>query len=240
MRRLLVPRAHDRYLAEDPNRAARGYAAGVTSAAAAERAALCNLLDSVGPDAPTLCEGWTTYDLAAHLAIRDRIPAAWPGLAVARFADRTERTQARFKAEHPYADCVALVRQGAPRWSPMGAPGLRDMVNLAEYVIHHEDVRRAQPDWAPRVVPTTLADALWKALRFTARATFRRAADGVVLVRAGGTDQVTASRGQLTVTVTGDPVELTLYATGRRSVARVEVRGDDAAVARLAATRLAL
>ncbi|MEV4089519.1 maleylpyruvate isomerase N-terminal domain-containing protein, partial [Nonomuraea fuscirosea] len=37
-----------------------------------ERAALCDLLDRLGPDEPTLCAGWTTADLAAHLAIRER------------------------------------------------------------------------------------------------------------------------------------------------------------------------
>jgi uncharacterized protein (TIGR03083 family) len=40
--------------------------------ARAERAALCDLFDEVGPDAPTLCAGWTTRDLAAHLVIRER------------------------------------------------------------------------------------------------------------------------------------------------------------------------
>jgi hypothetical protein len=32
-----------------------------------ERQTLCDLLADLGPDAPTLCEGWTTLDLAAHL-----------------------------------------------------------------------------------------------------------------------------------------------------------------------------
>jgi uncharacterized protein (TIGR03085 family) len=212
----------------------------VTSAAAAERAALCELLDKLGPDAPTLCEGWTTYDLAAHLAVRDRKPAAWPGIALPRLADRTEELQQRFRAEHPYPECVELVRQGAPVWSPMGAPGLRDVINLIEFVVHHEDVRRAQPGWAPRAVPTSLADGVWSALRFSAKATFRHAPDGVMLARAGSDARISARRGRLTITVTGDPIELALYSTGRRSVARVEVRGDDAAIARLAATKLAL
>ena len=41
-----------------------------------ERLALCALLDKSGPDAPTLCEGWTTGDLAAHLVLREHRPAA--------------------------------------------------------------------------------------------------------------------------------------------------------------------
>ena len=32
-----------------------------------ERAALADLLEELGPDAPTCCEGWTTAHLAAHL-----------------------------------------------------------------------------------------------------------------------------------------------------------------------------
>src|SRR5439155_15579735 len=130
-----------------------GYAGPVISHAAAERTALCDLLDSVGPEAPTLCERWTAYDLAAHLAVRDRVPAAWPGIALSRFAGQADRVREQFKADHPFGEVVALVRRGAPAWSPMGAPVLRDLTNLVEYVVHHEDVRRAQPDWVPRAVP---------------------------------------------------------------------------------------
>jgi uncharacterized protein (TIGR03085 family) len=212
----------------------------VTDHASAERAGVCDLLDSLGPDAPTLCEGWTTYDLAAHLAIRDRVPAAWPGIALRRFADRTERIQRGFTAEHPFADCVAMIRRGAPAWSPMGAPVLAGLTNLLEYVVHHEDIRRAQPGWGPRAVPATLTDAIWSQLRLAARPAFRRAPDGVQLLRAGSDATISAKRGPLIVTIEGDPVELLLYAFNRRAVARVEVRGDDAAVARLAAARIGL
>src|ERR1700731_945378 len=45
-----------------------------------ERLALCALLDKTGPDAPTLCEGWTTGDLAAHLVLRERRPDAAAGV----------------------------------------------------------------------------------------------------------------------------------------------------------------
>ena len=51
----------------------------MTDVAAAERAALLDLLERLGPDAPTLCEGWATHDLAAHLVVRERRPVAGPG-----------------------------------------------------------------------------------------------------------------------------------------------------------------
>jgi hypothetical protein len=37
-----------------------------------ERARLSDLLDELGPDAPTLLALWTTRDLAAHLVLRER------------------------------------------------------------------------------------------------------------------------------------------------------------------------
>ena len=39
-----------------------------------ERAALAALLHETGPDGPTLCEGWQTRDLVAHLVLRERRP----------------------------------------------------------------------------------------------------------------------------------------------------------------------
>ncbi len=204
----------------------------MTSSADAERAALSDLLDRLGPDAATLCEGWRTRELAAHLVARDRSPLAWPGIAVPRLGALADRELSR-QAERPYGELVASIRAGAPRWSPMGMPGVKDAVNLLEYVIHHEDVRRAQPGWGPRAVPAALADSVWTGVRLLARPAFRRAADGVRLRRAGTDSVVTAKGGELVVTVVGDPVELALFQSGRQRVARVELTGDDAAVARL-------
>jgi uncharacterized protein (TIGR03085 family) len=204
----------------------------VTSTADAERAALCDLLDELGPSAPTLCAGWDTRDLATHLMVRDRDPKAWAGIAVPKLADLASRAMDS-QAGKPYDEIVAAVRSGAPKWSPLGLPGAKDVANLLEYVIHHEDVRRAQPGWGPRAVPASLADPVWKAIRFSARATLRKAPDGVVLRRAGTDSSVTAKKGPLTVTVVGDPVELALFTSGRQRAARVDLSGDDAAISRL-------
>ena len=209
----------------------------MTSAADVERAALADLLDDLGPDAPTLCEGWTTRDLAAHLVLRDRAPKAWAGMVVPPLSGVADRAMAE-AAERPYGELVELIRGGAPAWSPMGLPVLKDAVNLLEYVIHHEDVRRAQRGWGPRAVPCSLADPVWTAIRLVARPAFRRARDGVRLRRAGTDSTVTGRGGSPAVTVVGDPVELALFLSGRKSAARVELHGDPAAVARLEAARL--
>jgi hypothetical protein len=36
-----------------------------------ERLGLCDLFDELGPSVPTLIDGWTTHDLAAHLVLRE-------------------------------------------------------------------------------------------------------------------------------------------------------------------------
>lgn len=211
----------------------------MTSTADAERAALCDLLDELGPSAPTLCEGWDTRDLATHLYVRDREPKAWAGIMVPRLNELASQAMAG-QAGRPYGEIVDAVRAGAPKWSPLGLPGAKDVANLLEYVIHHEDVRRAQPDWGPRAVPASLADSVWKAVRFGSRATLRKAPDGVVLRRAGTSSDVTAKKGELTVTVVGDPVELALFTSGRQRAARVDLSGDDAAISRLVSADLGL
>jgi uncharacterized protein (TIGR03085 family) len=213
------------------------YHRGVTSPADTERAALCDLLTELGPDAPTLCAGWDTRDLAAHLVVRDRKPQAWAGIVVPQLSRLADAAMAG-QAERSYEELVRAVRSGPPRWSPFGLPGVKDAVNLLEFVIHHEDVRRAQPGWGPRAVPKSLADPVWTAVRLTARAAYRKAPDGVRLSRAGTDSASSVKGGALVVTVVGDPVELALFQTGRRQVARVDLAGDDAAVARLLATSM--
>src|SRR6476646_1748573 len=79
-----------------------------------ERLELCGLLDELGPSAPTLLDGWTAHDLAAHLVLREHDLLAAPGLVVpggwARFA---ERRRLALK-EKGFADLVSIVRSGPP------------------------------------------------------------------------------------------------------------------------------
>jgi uncharacterized protein (TIGR03085 family) len=197
-----------------------------------ERTALCRLLDEVGPDAPTLCEGWTTYDLAAHLVARERRPDAGPGLLVRQFSAWTERVRLGEK-RRAYPEVVDLVRGGPPAWSPMGLPVVEPVVNTVEYFVHHEDVRRAQDGWEPRELPRGLQEMLWRQLRARSRMFFRRVPVGVVLRRPDGVT-APARSGTPEVQLVGQPGELTLYAYGRRDHARVTVEGDEGAVKTLA------
>src|SRR5262249_31482896 len=138
-----------------------------------------------------------------------------------------------------YPECVQVVRNGPPAWGPAGMPVVRESVNLLEYVIHHEDVRRAQPGWQPREVTPELADAVWARLRGIGRMLFRKAPVGVRMQRNGG-EPTRVRSGAPEVTVSGEPIELALLAYNRRDVARVTFEGDPDAVNRLRLTALGL
>ncbi|WP_433548111.1 TIGR03085 family metal-binding protein [Streptomyces sp. CA-294286] len=203
-----------------------------------ERLLLADLLEAAGPDAPTLCEGWNTRDLAAHTVVRERRPDAAAGLLLAPLKNRLDRVQSEFAAK-PYDELVRLIRTGPPRRSPYSLKQVDEAANTVEFYIHAEDVRRAQPQWTPRDLDPVFADALWTRVEKTARVLGRKSPVGLVLRRPDGQTAV-AHRGTPVVTVTGDPGELVLFAFGRQEAARVELDGDKEAVARLHEAKLGI
>jgi uncharacterized protein (TIGR03085 family) len=198
-----------------------------------ERAALADLLEQLGPEQPTCCAGWTTRDIAAHLVVRDRRPDAMPGLALGGpFAAWTARLHDRTRSARAYGRLVADVRSGPPAWLPTARPALDRVLNTAEMVIHHEDVRRAQPDWSPRNLPRSVQDQLWKQVPFLARGrAATRSAGGLFVRRSDVPDGAPGSErrlhdGQPTTTVTGAPLEVLLWVSGREDVACVDLTVD--------------
>lgn len=203
-----------------------------------ERAALAALLDETGPDAPTLCEGWRTRDLVAHLVLRERRPDAAVGVLGGPLAGYTARVQRQFLDRYSYPELIALFKGGPPALSPFAIPGADEAANTVEYFVHHEDVRRAAGEWTERPVDAGLADVLWRRLR-GARLFLRSAPTGVVLAREGDgrLELIVAKAASPSVTVTGSPAELTLWSMGRVSAAHVTLDGPDEAVEKLRAWR---
>ncbi|MBB3082012.1 TIGR03085 family metal-binding protein [Geodermatophilus sabuli] len=195
-----------------------------------ERAELADLLAALGPDARTCCHGWTTAHLAAHLVVRERRPDAMPGLAVeqlgiaAPLTAWSHRLEDQLRESAPHADVVARLRSGPPAWSPLGWPLLARLVNTAEFAIHHEDARRAQPGWEPRALPRADQDELWGAAVLFARRATGRVPGGLRLRRSDVPGMVRRiSRAEPPTTVEGEPLELLLWASGRDDIARVEI-----------------
>jgi uncharacterized protein (TIGR03085 family) len=191
----------------------------MTRYARQERAALCDLLVEVGPDAPTLCAGWRTRDLAAHLVLRERRPDAAPGILLPPLAGRTARVQ-RSLAARPFPDLVRTLRRPPAVLAPFD-----EALNTLEFFVHHEDVRRARPQWEPRELPDGLSHALWGQVRRMARLALRRFPATVALT-APAFGEVRAGAGGEEVLVDGAPGELAIFVSGRQAAARVELSGS--------------
>jgi uncharacterized protein (TIGR03085 family) len=194
---------------------------------ARERSELCDLFLAVGPEAPTLCQGWSTLDLAAHLVIREHDPRS--GFAILggeRFA-KLERSLMDNARAQGYAKLVDRLRAGPPLL-PWRVPVLREFLNLTEWFVHHEDVRRATGR-PPRDDRPDLDRTLWTMLRRASRLMLRKVRGAGVALDAPGFGEVPARGPGPSVRLTGGPQELTLYLSGRRSAARVDLTGPEEA-----------
>ncbi len=203
--------------------------------AQSERAALCDLLDAVGPDAPTLCGDWDAHDLAAHLWVRETDPLGAPGIVAKPLAGLTEKRMGETRQRWPFPELVDKLRRGPARFSVFALPGVDEPANATEFLVHHEDVRRAgDTPLGPRDLGSETEDWVWRRLKLLGRAFFRRSPVGVVLERPDGTaEPLRVAAGSQTVTLVAQPSELLLYAYGRGRVAQVQAIGEDEAVEQL-------
>jgi len=191
-----------------------------------ERAALCDTFEQYGADAPTLCAGWNTLDLAAHLVAREARSDAAIGLVVPVFAKHLQNVMDRYK-ERGFEPLVAMLRTGPP-W--MHRTGPLATANVNENFIHHEDIRRASGE-GPRVISDEMDAILWRLLGFGARMAKKSVKGAALTLRTpDGRERVVATEGR-PVTMTGDSGELALYMSGRKDAAEVALDGEPAAVA---------
>lgn len=198
----------------------------------AERHALAATFRAVGPGAPTLCEGWRSENLLTHLVVREARP--WVQLldGLSRPEPGHEPRQAEIAdAASTPGGYRALVEELLATDGLRPTRRLGDAVNLVEFVVHHEDLRRAGDDpRPPRRLPDGMQDALWRRLRPMARVPVRKAPVGVVLVSSTG-QRAVVKRGADSVAIVGDPVDLALYLMGRTERADVELLGSPETVA---------
>lgn len=206
----------------------------MTAYAHRERLALAELLGEVGPDAPTLCTGWTAKDLLAHLLARERRPDSGIGLVVPPLSGHTDRVRLGY-LDRDYDELRAMLTK-PPWWSPLSNPLTDELVNTVELFIHHEDVRRARPDWTPRTLPDGLPELLWKRLAMLARFSLRSAPAQLLLVAPGFGEKTVGSGAP--VRLTGAPGELLMFASGRQHATKLAVDGPDAVVAALYDTKV--
>lgn len=198
-----------------------------------ERLSLAALMFDVGPDAPTLCEGWTVRDLAVHLVIRDRRPFALPGNASPQLAERFPSLD-RYKTsveteftEMPFEQLVGLMAEGAPIWSPAKLSSVDRLMNTAEFLVHHEDVRRAADDWQPRSLSWDMQMSVWPLLKMLALPQALSIGKHLIFDAPGFAGTTAGPKTKGIMKITGKPLEILLWAYGRKDHAIVEVEEFD-------------
>lgn len=200
------------------------------------REVLAETLLAVGPGAPTLCAGWQSEDLAAHLYLRERNAGVGMGLILRAFArvseNATRKLAKKSTSPESYGKLVEQFRAGPPPLSPLRIKALDETSNLIEYFVHTEDLRRAKDRWAPRALDEDYSQALWDELIKRAAILYRGVDLGIVLVQPSGPRHV-AKRAPVSVAIIGEPAELLMHAHGRTEHALVTFEGQHDAVALL-------
>ena len=207
------------------------------SIAQRERAGLVEILRAVGPDAPTLCEGWTTRDLTAHLVVRERRPDALPGLLFGSLASHTARVQNQLTTSTKWEDLVDLFASGPPVLSLFKI--LDPVASIHEMFVHHEDLRRAQTGWEPRELDASTTAAVRRRIPMISRVGLSKSMAALparLTLRTPDGRTVVAVGNGSPITVTGEPQELLLFAFGRNAV-RVDFSGVDDVVAAVRAAK---
>lgn len=202
-----------------------------------ERRGLCDLALVLGEDAPTLSGEWTAKDLVVHLLVRERSAIAAPGILLPPLSKLTELEMARIGRK----DFAVLVEQLRGRGlTPYALPPVDVVVNTLEYFVHHEDLRRAQPNWVPRELDARDQSALWRAIRWGGRALVRPA--GVpVRIRRTDTDAVaTLRRGSDPAVLAGPPSEIVMFLFGRDQHRGLSFTGPDERIEALRTAGLGL
>ncbi len=201
------------------------------SVAEKERDALADLFVQLGPDAPTRCEGWDAQDLLVHLLIRERRPDAVPGNFLSVGRSWTKKVANGYR-ERGWTELIREFRERPAWFVPSHWGPIDEAINAGEFYIHHEDLRRGTPGWEPRGYDPETAAKLDSMVRSAyLRLGLRKAGVGVVALLPNG-DRIVSRKGDPAAIVSGDPGEILIWATGRPA-ARVELSGDDGAVAAL-------
>ncbi|MFV0450932.1 MAG: TIGR03085 family metal-binding protein [Propioniciclava sp.] len=197
-----------------------------------ERAALCDALIEAGPEAPTLCEGWSAHDLAAHVWVRENDPIAVPGVLIKPLNSVTSSRMDAVKTRWTYAELVDRIRRGPGLASLFAIPAVDEKANTGEFFVHTEDVRRPA-GLVPRPTEDEFEATMADMLASMAKALMRDARCGIIYERTDVAESLRVRPGTTTVTVIGKPSELYLFSYGRMQDARVELVGESEAVATL-------
>ena len=154
----------------------------------AERPSFAGDFRAADPDAPTLCAGWSARHLCAHLVQREHsmLRNIWDQVTTRTPGEERFMRRLVDDAGTPdgYAALVDRFEAGPSRHSLMGR--FDEALNLVEYVVHHEDLRRGSGPVPPRDLPAAELDEIWRRARLILKRAYRKAPVGVELAPDGG------------------------------------------------------
>jgi uncharacterized protein (TIGR03085 family) len=195
------------------------------------RDAFADACEAVGPAAPTLCEGWVVRDLLVHLDLIERRWDSWVAVPLGRRFGAIRRSYdalADRERSREWSESIARIRSG-PSVGPLATQWLRDRMMPREYLIHTEDIRRANGIAA--TVSDEAQEVAWSRLPGLGKRLFLVPDPyGLVLARPDGRRLVLKS-GSPAATLKGEPLELLLYVFGRTTASGAQLNGDPEAVA---------
>jgi uncharacterized protein (TIGR03083 family) len=183
-----------------------------------QRRALVHLLEDLSEQEwrrPSLCEGWTVRQVAAHLALQN---TTWPAMPQAMLdlirhggMNSAIHTMACRHAELPVEVIVGEIRDRIGVWRPLPTVTFRE--TAIDYLVHGQDI--AVPLGRTLAIPPGLAvlavDRVWSSPRmFHARkklAGYRFVADDAQWA-AGQGRQICGPIGALLLLLTGRPAAL--------------------------------
>lgn len=213
------------------------YCLDMTSLAKRERFAIAQTLRNLGPNAPTLCDGWTSFDLLVHLVSRENRPDAALGILIPAFSQYSKKIADEMK-QRGFETLVQEFENGPKQFSPFAIPGIDTLANSFEFLVHHEDLLRAQQNYVARVFGDIDKKMLWKRFTQSGRIFLRKAKVGIIAKSDQGI--FTIKSGNSCVTMEGDVVDLILYSFGRKSVAKIKFEGDEESIRILKDTKFGL
>jgi uncharacterized protein (TIGR03083 family) len=182
------------------------------------RRALVHMLEDLSEEEwrrPSLCDGWTVREVAAHLALQNATWAMLPRMTI----DLVRRggmngaihAMACRHAEEPVDVIVGEIRDRIGVWRPLPAVTFREAV--IDYLVHGQDIAipLGRGLEMPRDLAVVAADRVWSRSRmFNARANlagYRLVADDVQWAVGQG-HEVSGPIGALLLLLTGRPAAL--------------------------------
>ena len=182
---------------------------------------------------------WTSSALTRRPCAQDGRRGTWPPTSWPVTAGRTACPGWSSTALNGWSERVRLGEaeravRGARHPPAVGAavlvaarrlPKLDRLGNTHEFFVHFEDVRRAEPGWTARTSDDEAEADLWKVLGWFRRRAFKAAPVGVIPATAGRHHAARLPTASRSVTITGPPGELMLYAFGREGHALGGPRG---------------